>query len=154
MALLQALLDETVGYLTLFGFLLAIGIVAAICWSPFLLSKRFRQLFAQLPPFKSPYLTYGVVGVGAAVPYLLGLLGALAVTETGSTLFTVVVIVSGSYLVAIPLLGAVVLPRVGVDWDSTGYGISTWALLLAGAVWYTTLFAVPLTIISIIFSLP
>jgi hypothetical protein len=154
MALLEVLLDEVVGYLTVFGFLLAIGVLAAICWAPFLLSKRVRELFAHLPPFTSPYLTYGVVGVGAAVPYLLGLMGALAVTEIGSTLFTVVVIVSAGYLVAIPLGGAVVLPRVGVDWDSTGYGVSTWALLFAGAVWYTTLFAVPLTIIAIIFSLP
>lgn len=154
MALLQAFFDEVIGYLNVLGFLLAIGVGATICWSPFLLSKRFQELFKQLPPFTSPYLTYGVVGVGAAVPYLLGLLTALAVPDTGGTLFTVVVVVSGGYLVLIPVIGAVVLPRIGVDWDSTGYGLSTWVLLFAGAVWYTTLFAIPLTIISIVFSLP
>lgn len=154
MTILQAFLDEVVEYVTVFGFLLLVGAVVTICWSPFLLSKRFRQLFERLPPFESLYLTYSVVSLGAAVPYLLGLVVALSVADTGRALFTVVIAVSSSYLVAIPILAAVVLPWVGVDWDPTGYGLSTWALLLAGAVWYTALFAVPLTIISVVFSLP
>lgn len=151
---LHSLLDELVSYLSLIGFLLGVGVFATICWSPILLSSRFRQLFERLPPFESVAFTYGVVGVGAAAPYLLGLVASLAVADTGRALFTVVVVVSIGYLVAIPLLGAVVLPWVGVDWDPTGYGLSTWALLLAGAIWYTALFALPLTMISIVFSLP
>ena len=150
---LHSLLDELVGYISLMSILLGVGVFVTLCWSPFLLLGRFRQMFERLPPFESFSLTYGVVGVGAAVPYLLGLATSLAVADTGRALFTVVVVVSAGYLVAIPLFGAVVLPRVGVDWDSTGYGLSTWALLLAGAIWYTALFAVPLTVISIVYSL-
>lgn len=99
-------------------------------------------------------VTYVGVTVGASVPYVLGLVGALAVANTGKALFTATLAVSLVYLAAGPVLGAVTLPRAGVDWDPTGYGLSTWTVLLAGALWYVLLFAVPFTLLSLVFSLP
>lgn len=134
--------------------LVVLGGIAAVCWTPVLLSTRMRALFRRLPPFESVLVTYVAVSVGAAVPYILGLVGSVAAADSGKALFTVTLAVSLLYLSAVPLLGAVVLPRAGVDWDPTGYGLSTWAVLLTGALWYVLLFGVPFTLVSLVFSLP
>ncbi|WP_255150691.1 hypothetical protein [Halorarius halobius] len=160
---LQSVLGEVVGYLVLLAFLLLPGIVAAVLWAPFLASTRVRSLFRSLPPAESPYLTYPLVGVAASLPYVLGVTGALAVTDASgpqaggamaNTILDVVVPVSLGYVLLGPPAAVLGLPRAGVDWDPTGYGPSTWVLLVAGAVWYVLLFAVPLLFVSFFLALP
>lgn len=130
------------------------GVVAMVLWSPFLFSKRLRQLFERLPPSGSLFPTYVLVGVATSLPYVLGLLWALTAAETGKMIFTVAIGISISYVVGLPLVGAIGLPRIGVDWAPTGYEWGTWLLLVGGTLWYAILFTVPLTILSLIFSLP
>lgn len=155
MALPHASIPELLQWLGVVADLLVVlGGIAAVCWAPFLLSTRMRALVRRLPPFESVFVTYVGVTVGASVPYVLGLVGALAVADTGKALFTVTLAVSLVYLIAGPLLGAVVIPQAGIDWNPTGYGLSTWVVLLAGALWYVLLFAVPFTVLSVVFSLP
>lgn len=149
------------------GFLLLLvfgpGAVATLFWVPFLASSRLRALFRRLPPSGSLYLTYPAVGLGASLPYVLGVGIALAVVEVdgpqggarmANAILDVIVPVSLGYVVGIPVVGAVGLPRLGVDWDPTGYGLATWLLLFFGAVWYAALFAVPLFVFAIIAAYP
>lgn len=134
--------------------LLIPGVVAMVLWSPFLLSERIRQLFQRLPPTDSLLPTYVLVGIATSLPYVLGLVWALTRAESGKMIFTVAIGVTICYIVALPLVGVLGLPRSGIDWAPTGYGWQTWLLLVGGAVWYALLFTVPLTIFSLIFSLP
>lgn len=160
---LQAVVDQLVGWLAAVSFLLAPGVVATVCWTPFLLSERLRALFAELPPFDSPYATYVLVGLAASLPFVVGVGAALVGTDTegphaggrmANAVLNTVFPLSVGYVVATPLIGAFGLPRVGVDWDPTGYGLSTWALLAAGGAWYAAVFAVPLTLFSLVVAFP
>ncbi len=147
-----------VGWLIGIVGLLVPGMVATICWAPFLASKRLRSLFSRVPPFDSMGLTYVVVALTASLPYVLSLVGVAATAgenaSWGPPILDVTLLLSIIYIVGIPLLGVVGLPRAGIDWDPTGYGISTWVLLTAGAVWYAMIFAVPFTILGLVLSSP
>lgn len=46
------------------------------------------------------------------------------------------------------------LPRLGIDWDPTGYGASTWALLVGAGLWYAVVAAVPLFALAVAMALP
>jgi len=160
---LQALLDQLSGWVYSVAFLLVPGAVATVCWTPFLLSGRLRALFAELPPFDSPYATYGLVGLAASLPFVVGVGAALVGVDTegpraggrmANAILTTVLPLSVGYVVGAPLVGVLGLPRVGVDWDPTGYGVSTWALLAAGGAWYAAVFAVPLTLFSLVLAFP
>jgi len=149
---------RVVGWLIVIVGLLVPGIVATICWAPFLASKRLRSLFSRAPPFDSMGLTYVVVAITASLPYVLSLVGvAVTAGESaiwGPPILGVTLLLTIFYIVGVPLLGVFGLPRAGIDWDPTGYGISTWALLTAGAVWYAMIFAVPFTILGLVLSSP
>lgn len=146
------------------GFTLALifgpGIVAALLWSPFLLSSRLRTLYRSLPPARSTLVSYLFVTVGLSIPYLAGTTWALMATEGQSggamanALLDVLIPVSSVYVIGIPVVAIEGLPRLGVDWDPTGYGPSTWILLIAGSTWYSALFAVPLFLISLVLAFP
>ncbi|MFB6352569.1 MAG: hypothetical protein ABEJ92_00630 [Halobacteriales archaeon] len=157
---LQTVDVDLVGWFNLLLVLLAPGAVAAVLWSPFLLAARLRALFRELPPTGHLLPTYAVVAVGAGLPYVLGTFWAVVATSGGTGgemangLLDVVIPLSLGYAVGVPLLGAAGLPRFGVDWDPTGYGISTWVLLLAGGTWYALLFAVPLFVIAVVLAFP
>jgi len=161
--LLQTLGDQLLGWLYAVAFVFLPGAVATVCWAPFLLSGRLRALFAALPPFDSPYVTYVLVGLAASLPFVVGVGAALVGVDTegpraggrmANAILDLVVPLSVGYVVGTPLIGVLGLPRVGVDWDPTGYGLSTWALLAAGGAWYAALFAVPLTLFSLVIAFP
>lgn len=153
-------LGQVVGIVTFVVALLAPGVVATVCWTPFLAAKRIRTLLETLPPTRSLLPTYLLVGVGGSIPYVAGFLAILtsdAPPEHGmlsARLLTMTLLLGVSYTIVPPLVGVHGLPRAGIDWDTTDYGASTWALLAAGGAWYATLFGVPLVGLSLVFVLP
>lgn len=146
------------------GFTLALiigpGLAAALLWSPFLLSSRVRSLYRSLPPARSTVVTYLVVTVGLSLPYLVGTIWAITTSYKGSgavmanALLDVLIPITALYVVGLPIAAVEGLPRLGIDWDRTGYDTSTWVLLIAGAAWYAAIFAVPLFLISLVLALP
>lgn len=153
------------GWLTMLALLLGPGVVAAVLWAPFLVAGRIRALFRALPPWNGVALPYALVTVGASLPYVVGTLAAITVGADGATgpgsgaamanaLLNVIVPLSVGYVVGVPVLGAVVLPHVGVDWDPTGYGPGTWLLLFGGGAWYAAVFAVPLFVVAVVLAFP
>lgn len=160
---LQSLLDTVSGWLAFGLSLLVPGVVASVCWLPFLLAKRLRSLFRSLPPTGSLVPSYALAGIGASLPFVVGALVILATVETGGRggatrlskpLFTMALLLFGAYTVGLPVVGVLGLPRAGVDWDPTGYGASTWLVLAGGGAWYALLFAVPIALASIVAALP
>ncbi|MEE6211418.1 hypothetical protein U3A55_14820 [Salarchaeum sp. III] len=94
-----------------------------------------------LPPTGSLGVTYPVVAVALSLPYLGAFLAALA-------------LVSVVYVVGGPVVAAVGLPRLGVDWDSNGYDGATWLILVATSAWYAAIFAVRFLVFSVFAALP
>ncbi|MFB6302899.1 MAG: hypothetical protein ABEH78_08580 [Haloferacaceae archaeon] len=102
-------------------------------------------------------IPYVVATFGASVPYLAGTLWAVRTAdgaEMGNALLAVVVPLSLGYVVAVPVLAGLALPRTGVDWDPTGDGVGSWALLVAAGAWDAAVFAVPLFVVAVILALP
>lgn len=157
---LQTASIDLTGWLNVLLIFLAPGAIAALLWSPYLLARRVRALFQHLPPTDHFLPTYAIVAVAAGLPYVLGTFWAIATTNAGTGgemangLLNVVIPLSLGYVVGLPVLAAEGLPRFGVDWDPTGYGVSTWLLLLAGGAWYALLFAGPLFVIAVILAFP
>lgn len=147
-------------WLILLGIGIGPAVGAAILWSPFLFSDRIRALFRRLPPTDSALVTYCLVSVGLWLPYLVGMFWTAThgpssgPAPAANAMLDVVVTVSACYLVGLPLLAGVGLPRLGIDWDSTGYGADTWALIVGGTVWYTALLGFPPFVIAVILALP
>lgn len=153
-------LSRAATWALLLGVAVGPSVVAMTLWSPFLLSSRLRSLFRAVPPTESMVVGYALVAVGLWVPYLAGL-GWVLVRTTGTTgattangLLDVVVPVSLLYLVGLPAGAVLGLPRAGVDWDPTGYGAATWALLVAGAAWWAVLLGGPVFLLSLVMALP
>ncbi|MEF8780064.1 MAG: hypothetical protein V5A46_05245 [Haloferacaceae archaeon] len=156
---LQSLLGDAAGWLAFLALALLPGLVATLLWAPFLAAARIRSLFEALPPAGRLLPTYVLGCVGASVPYVAGLLYVLATVDPAGAAWSNAILdatlqLSVLYVVGFPLVGALVLPQLGVDWDPTGYGPSTWGLLVAGGVWYAILFGVPLVGLSLVFALP
>jgi hypothetical protein len=63
-------------------------------------------------------------------------------------------LVSLSYIVVLPIAATVGLPRYGIDWDPTGYGIGTWVVMLLSTLWYVIWFILPIMLISALLALP
>lgn len=161
--LLQSLLERANGWPLVAASVFGPGVVAAVWCAPFLASVRIRALFRRLPPFESTLATYALVVVLGSLPYVLGVVAAITGVDTeglragarmGEAILGVVVPLSVVYAVGVPPVGALGLPRAGIDWNPTGYGVSTWLLLAAGGVWYAALFAVPLALVSVILAFP
>jgi hypothetical protein len=64
-----------------------------------------------------------------------------------NALFGLLVALSVYYVVGVPLLA-------GVDWDPTGYGPGTWALLGGLGAAYATVFTLPLVLFALVLALP
>lgn len=146
-------------WVTLLALLLGPGLVATLLWSPVLVVRRFRALFGRLPPAGSVIASYLLVAVGLSVPWVAGALLAFrsigeGARPSGEPLLDAVVPLTAAYLLGGPLVAGGVLPRLGVDWDPTGYGPGTWALLVVAAGWYAAVFAVPLFVFALVVSLP
>lgn len=156
---LQSLVRQFGSWLAVAVGLLVPGLVATLLWAPFLVVKRIRTLFTALPPTNGFVLTYVLVTLGASIPFVAGFVGTIVFVDPAgaawsNALFTLTLLLFGVYSVGLPVVSIFGLPRVGIHWDPTGYGWSTWALLVVGSVWYATLFAAPIIVVSIVFALP
>jgi hypothetical protein len=71
-----------------------------------------------------------------------------------NALLDVLVALSLGYVLLAPVLAGVVLPALDYDWDPTGYGAGTWALLVAGGGWYAAVLSAPLFLMALVAALP
>jgi|AntRauMinimDraft_4_1070384.scaffolds.fasta_scaffold00223_20 hypothetical protein len=154
-----AVVDAAVGWLLTLALLALPGLVAAVLWSPFLLAARFRALCVALPPAGRLVPSYVGVAIGLSVPYVAGLLLTVGLVDSAGPGWSnglVETALAGGVLVALvaPAAAVLGLPRLGVDWDPTGYGLGTWALLVAAGVWYAAVAAAPLFALAVVFALP
>ncbi len=152
-------LDAVAGLVLAAVLILAPGAFAAVPTAAFLFSARIRALFAAVPPTDSPYPAYVLLTVGLGVPWSVGALAALNAPVTGpastsNALLDVVFGLGIGYLLGLPTVATAGLPRLGVDWDETGYGPRTWAIVAATTTVYTLALAVPLFLVSLVFALP
>lgn len=135
------------------------GIIGATLWSPILLIGRFRSLFDRLPPARWTIASYLVVAVGLSLPFVIGTGVVFATTSTeGAALSNALLNVASGltvvYVIALPIVASIGLPRYGLDWDPTEYGIGTGLLLVAATLWYAAVFVVPLVIFAIVLAVP
>lgn len=154
-----AIVGTVVGWLWTLALFALPGVVAAVLWAPFLLSARLRALFVALPPAGRLVPSYVGVALALSVPYLAGVLLTVGLVDSAgpgwSEGFLNTALFGGvlAGFVA-PAVAAVGLPRLGVDWDPTGYGATTWVLLVAAGLWYAVVAAVPLVALAIGMALP
>ncbi|QAU13871.1 hypothetical protein EKH57_14725 [Halorubrum sp. BOL3-1] len=135
------------------------GLVAAGLCAPFLAAERLRALFRVLPPAGRLLPSYVGVAVGLSVPYIAGVALTVALVDSAgpgwSEGFLDTALFGGviAGLVA-PALAVLGLPRLGIDWDPTGYGPGTWGVLVAAGLWYAVVAAVPLVALAVGMALP
>lgn len=162
MSLLYLLGEQITGVLWTVAILAVPGSVATVLSAPFLVSTRIRTLFGSLPPNQSLLLSFALIGFSASLPFVVGL-GAIIMTINpdgagpapwSNAILNLSGLLFVAYTIGAPILGAVVLPRLGHDWDSTDYSPSTWLLLAGFGAWYALLFAVPLIVLSLVLALP
>lgn len=152
--------QEIGGWWFTIGLVVGPGLAAAVLWSPFLLSSRIRALFRTLPPARSAAVSYPAVILGLSAPYVVGTAWAITNAHQGTggamatALLNVLFPLTTLYVIGLPIVAVEGLPRLGIDWDPTGYGASTWVLLIVGSAWYSAVFAVPLFLVSLVLALP
>ncbi|PAU83319.1 hypothetical protein CK500_11045 [Halorubrum salipaludis] len=156
---LASVAGELTGWLFTLALFVFPGVVAAVLWSPFLIAARFRALFRSLPPAGRLVPSYVGVALALSVPYLAGVLLTVGFVDSAgaawSNALVETALVGGALTaVAAPAVAVFGLPRLGVDWDPTGYGVSTWVLLVAAGLWYAVVAAVPLFALAVVFGLP
>ena len=154
-----ALVGTAVGWLWTVALLLFPGLVAAVLCAPFLAAERLRALFRALPPRGRVLPSYVAVSVGLSVPYVVGVFLTVWLVESAGPGWSegfLDTALFGAVLVALvaPAVAVLGLPRLGVDWDPTGYGYSTWLLLVGAGLWYAVVAAVPLVALAIGMALP
>jgi len=103
--------------------------------------------------------SYVAVAVGLSVPYLAGVVLTVALVDSAgpgwSEAFLLTALLAGvGPVIVAPAVAVVGLPRLGLDWDSTGYGLPTWGVLLAGGLWYAFVAAVPLVALAVGMAVP
>lgn len=134
------------------------GVLSTLLWSPILLSHRMRELFRRLPPTGSTVVSYIGVAIGLSLPYVIGVglavAGSTESVDIANALLNVAFGVAILYLIGLPVGAVVGLPKAGVDWDQTGYGLSTWAVVLVATLWYVGIFLVPLLLFGFLLALP
>ncbi|WP_144796776.1 hypothetical protein [Halorubrum depositum] len=154
-----AVVDTAVAWLWTLALFALPGLVAAVCWTPFLLSARLRALFVALPPAGRLAPSYVGVALALSVPYLVGVVLTVWLVDSAGPGWSegfLDTALFGGVLVGFvaPAVAGAGLPRLGVDWDPTGYGPGTWALLVAAGVWYAVVAAVPLVALAVGMALP
>jgi hypothetical protein len=135
------------------------GLLAAVLWSPILLSDRIRSLFGGLPPARSTVASYLLAATALSIPFVAGTGVVFAATSTegaalSNRLLNLSFGVAIAYVILLPLAACVGLPRIGLDWDPTDYGLGTWLLLVGAALWYAAVFVVPLALFAFVLALP
>jgi len=156
---LAGVAGRAVGWLLTLALFALPGLVAVVCWTPFLLSARFRALFVALPPTDRLSVSYVAAALALSVPYLVGAALTVALVDSAGPAWSerfLDTVLFGGILVGLvaPAFAAAGLPRLGVDWDPTGYGAATWALLVAAGLWYAVVAAVPLVALAVGMALP
>lgn len=154
-----AAVDTAIGWLWTLALFALPGLVAAVCWTPFLLSARLRALFVALPPAGRLIPSYVGVALALSVPYLVGVVLTVRLVDSAGPGWSegfLDTALFGGILVGLvaPAVAGAGLPRLGVDWDPAGYGASTWLLLVAAGVWYAVVAAVPLAALAVGMALP
>ncbi|MFO7927487.1 MAG: hypothetical protein ACQET5_06785 [Halobacteriota archaeon] len=135
------------------------GLLAAVLWTPLLLSCRVRTLVVALPPRGSLLPTYVGIALTASVPYVLGLAVIVTVLPSegaawSNAIFTLVLAVGVVYTLFVPTAAVVGLPRLDVAWDPSDSPVASWLLLAVGGFWYAFTFAVPLFALAVLFAWP
>lgn len=107
--------------------------------------SRLRSLFRHLPLTGSTVGNYLMVALGLSWPWLVPYGYAFLATRKwavsmGETYLLGVVVLWASYVVGLPFVAGVVLPRRGVDWNAKRYGLGTWVVLLVTSAWYATVY--------------
>lgn len=154
-----ALVDAAIGWLWTIVLFASPGLVAAVLWAPFLIASRFQALFVALPPAGRLVPSYVGISLALSVPYLAGLLLTVGLVDSAGPGWSegfIDTALFGGIIVGFvaPAVAAAGLPRFGVDWDPTGYGPSTWLLLVAAGLWYALVAAVPLVALAVGMALP
>lgn len=134
---------------------LGLGAVATLVWSPVLAYSRVRSLFRHLPLTGSPAGNYLMVALGLSWPWLVPYGYAFLATtkwsvSLGEAYFLGGVVLWASYVVGLPFVAGVVLPQRGVDWDPKLYGLGTWVVLLVTCTWYATVYVAGTFVIAIL----
>ncbi|MEF8801484.1 MAG: hypothetical protein V5A38_13240 [Halolamina sp.] len=121
------------------------GWLVGVVWTPFLVSKRLRQLFDALPPrewlvnyvlwIPLPAVVWGFLfGAG------LSLSRDVLSPGTASPLYAAgvdgIVLATVVSLVLWPVLLLYILPEKGIDWVPEGDQPNAALLVVAGVVWY------------------
>lgn len=134
------------------------GFVEAVLCLPLLLLTRVRELFRSLPPTDSVIISYLLAIVALSGPFIAGVVAAFGLDVWQRPIYDVLTqiasVVSLGYVVVLPVTAIVGLPQYGVDWDSTGYGIGTWVVLILGTLWYVIWFIIPIVFIAGLLALP
>lgn len=134
------------------------GIAETVFCLPLLLSTRTRALFRSLPPTGSVAVSYLSVMLALSVPFVAGVVAVFGLDIWRGPIYNVLIrvatFVSASYIVVLPATAIIGLPRYGLDWDQTGYGVGTWAILLLSTLWYVVLLFVPIVLLSALLALP
>lgn len=134
------------------------GIAETVFCLPLLLSARTRALFRSLPPAGSVAASYLSVMLALSVPFVASVVAISGLDIWHGPIYNVLIriatFVSVSYIVVLPATAIIGLPRYGLDWDPTGYGVGTWVILLLSTLWYTVLLFVPIVLLSALLALP
>lgn len=123
---------------------LGLGFLASFVVVPFLVSPRFRSLFATGGPvdhWVGNYLLVmtviggGEIGLFAVTVNLIGIQYANpAVVE--QLVQSVSIALFLGYVAVLWLVPIVFLPRLGIDWDDNGYDLRTIGLVSSAVLWY------------------
>lgn len=94
-----------------------------------------------------------------SVPFRIGTGIIFTITSTegaalSNALLDMAFVLTIAYVGVLPLTSVIGLPRIGIDWDPTNYGLGTWLLLLIVALWYAAVFVIPLAFFAFILALP
>jgi hypothetical protein len=104
-------------------------------------------------------VSYLLVAIALSIPFVVGtgIVSTTASTEGAAFSNALLNLVFGLtivYVIVLPLAACVGLPKIGLDWVPTNYGVGTWLLLVGVVVWYAAVFVVPLAFFAFILALP
>ncbi|GAB6880083.1 hypothetical protein JCM17823_23570 [Halorubrum gandharaense] len=98
------------------------------------------------------------MAIGLSLPFIIGVgigvAGSTQSVDTANTLLNVAFGLAILYLIGLPVGAVVGLPRVGIDWDQTGYGLSTWLVVVMATLWYVAVFLLPIVFFGFLLALP
>jgi hypothetical protein len=104
-------------------------------------------------------VSYLLVAIALSIPFVIGTGVVFTTTSTedavlSNTLLDLAFGLTIAYVSVLPLTAVVGLPRLGLDWDPTDYGLGTWLLLVVVVLWYAAVFVIPLALFAFILALP